>query len=512
MLTRLHLATRRILLVLEQIFNLGFTNAYNPMYHLGPLIFFFFWVVLVSGIYIFIFFETNVANAFNSVEYMTHDQWWLAGIMRSLHRYASDAAVLTIFLHMIREFSRDRYRSVRWFSWLTGVPTLWLVVLLGISGYWLVWDMLAQYIALATAEMVDWLPVAPGSMVFNFLEGAMTDRFFTLMAFLHLLLFPVGIVFMLWTHVSRISKVNVMPPRGLAIGTLIALIGLSIVKPAISHGPADLTMSPITLNLDWFYLNIYPFMDKMGPFWAWVLPIIVTVFLMALPWIPKKADDPVALIDLDYCDGCEQCARDCPFGAITMQPRTDGRNYQFEPQLDPGICTACGICVASCHYSNPYRQKKETIKTGCDMPQMSMEEMRVKTRELAQGLTGESKVLIFGCQRAASLELFDKPNVAHFSMLCSGMLPPSMIDFALKNGADGVMVTGCRDHDCYFRLGNTLTDMRVRGDREPHLFDRTDKKRVDTFRATNADRPALTKRLADFQAQIKDAQAAEAQS
>ena len=27
----------------------------------------------------------------------------------------------------------DRYRGFRWFSWLTGVPTLWFVITLGIN-------------------------------------------------------------------------------------------------------------------------------------------------------------------------------------------------------------------------------------------------------------------------------------------------------------------------------------------------------------------------------------------
>ncbi len=55
-----------------------------------------------------------------SVEYLTREQWYLGGMMRSLHRYASDAAVLIIVLHIVKEFAFDRYRSQRWFTWRTG--------------------------------------------------------------------------------------------------------------------------------------------------------------------------------------------------------------------------------------------------------------------------------------------------------------------------------------------------------------------------------------------------------
>ena len=102
----------------------AFGNDLNPLRHLGSLIIFFLWIVLVSGIWITIFFHTSVNGAYESVEYLTNDQWYLGGVMRSLHRYASDAAIVTLVLHILKEFVFDRYRSARWFSWMTGVPLL----------------------------------------------------------------------------------------------------------------------------------------------------------------------------------------------------------------------------------------------------------------------------------------------------------------------------------------------------------------------------------------------------
>ena len=163
-------------LALEEWFNISFGSSWNPLYHLGTLTFFFFWIILVSGIYLFIFFNTSIAGAYASVEYLTHEQWYIGGVMRSLHRYASDAAVVTIVLHMFREFALDRYRGFRWYSWVTGVPTLWAVILLGITGYWLVWDELALYVAIGSSQLMDALPILQGSMTRNFLEGQLSDR------------------------------------------------------------------------------------------------------------------------------------------------------------------------------------------------------------------------------------------------------------------------------------------------------------------------------------------------
>ena len=488
-----------LILQLEKQFNWIFGNRLNPLYHLGSLSFFFFWIILVSGIYIFIPFETSVLHAYQSVEYMTRDQWWLAGIMRSLHRYASDAVVITIFFHLFREFSRDRYRGVRWFSWFTGIPTLWFVVLLGISGYWLVWDMLAQYVALGTAELIDWLPVIPSSMILNFLDGQISDRFFTLMAFLHLLGFPVALVFMTWTHVSRISQVNIMPPRGLAIGSFIALLLLSLLKPAVSHESANLAQAPMTLHIDWFYLNIYPFIDRFGPGLAWAFSLGITTVLLLFPWLPPRRDPPSAQVVLPQCTGCGGCARDCPFGAASMQPRSDGRrNTLFESVIDPSLCTACGICLGACTTANPFRQTGETLTVGIDMPGYTLDRMRQETDRALGSLAGDRSILVFGCERGADLEQCRGVDTAVVILPCTGMVHPAFLDYALRKGAAGVVVTGCREGDCFYRLGNWLIEERLAGHREPHLSQRAEKDRILIAWAGRGDEALLQRRIDTF--------------
>ena len=484
------------ILRIEAQFNHIFGNHLNPFYHLGTLTFFFFWVVLVSGIYVFIPFETSVLRAYQSVEYMTVDQWWLAGIMRSLHRYASDAAIITIFLHLLREFARDRYRGVRWFSWFTGIPTLWLVVLLGISGYWLVWDMLAQYIAIATAELIDWLPVVPSSMILNFLDGQVSDRFFTLMAFLHILGLPVALVFLVWTHVSRISQVDIFPPRNLALGSLAALIVLSLIKPAVSHEAANLARAPMTLQIDWFYLNIYPFMDRFGPGWAWGISNGVTLLLMLFPWLPPRRDPPPAVVVLPDCTGCEGCARDCPFGAASMQPRSDGRlKTPFQSVIDPSLCTACGICLGACTTSSPFRQRNKKLTVGIDMPDFTLDRMRQETDKALKNLSGEIPIMVFGCDYGADLKPCQAPNTGVLSLPCTGMLNPAFLDYALRRGADGVVVTGCRSGDCFYRLGNRLVEERLARTRAPRLPKRTEAHRIHVAWAGRGDEQILQEQI-----------------
>lgn len=44
--------------------------------------------------------------------------------------------------------------------------------------------------------------------------------------------------------------------------------------------------------------------------------------------------------------------------------------------------------------------------------------------------------------------------------MCSGRVDPSFVLKALKNGADGVLVSGCHIGDCHYITGNEYTQER----------------------------------------------------
>ena len=50
---------------IENVFNRAFGEKLNPFYHLGTLSFWQFWLLVGSGLYLYIF-----------AERITHDQWW----------------------------------------------------------------------------------------------------------------------------------------------------------------------------------------------------------------------------------------------------------------------------------------------------------------------------------------------------------------------------------------------------------------------------------------------------
>ncbi|HEY9037986.1 MAG TPA: cytochrome b N-terminal domain-containing protein [Roseovarius sp.] len=475
-----------------------FGPDWNPLANLGPLGWLMFWIVTATGIYLFIFFDTGVVNAYQSVKWLSETHWLHAGLARSLHRYASDFLVLLMLIHLVREWALDRYRGRRWFSWITGVPVIWFVYMSGITGYWLVWDELAQYVALTTTELLDALPFFAEPIARNFLTPAsLSGRFFTLMVFLHIAI-PLLLLLMMWIHIQRITAARTMPPRGLSVLTLAALVIVSFAMPAVLQGPADLATFPATVGLDWFILGLYPVIDMVPPSVIWTGALLFTVLMFGLPWLPPRKEAEAAQVFLDFCNGCTRCEADCPYTAITMVPRSDGLPFPQEALVDPDRCVACGICMGSCPSSTPFRRSGPLI-TGIDLPGRPLEQLRDEVIAAGADLSGQGRVMTIACEHGAA----NVPEKGRVILPCVAMAPPSLFDFILSRDlADGVCIAGCAERECYNRLGARWTKDRIARTRDPMLRERVPRERLLTVWAGPSERARLADAIRAFRERV----------
>ena len=349
MIAWLQSVLRWVFMRVEALFNRAFGDRVNPLYHLGSITFWLFWLVAGTGLYLYAFFETGVAGAYDSVEALTHGQWFAGGIMRSVHRYASDAMVLTMLLHMVRHFAFDRMRGWRWFTWVSGVALIWGVYVSGINGYMLPWDQLAQFVIVASFEWIDWLPGFGGALARNFLyTSSVNDRFFSLLTFMHIGL-PLLVLLLMWVHVQRVPKAKTSPPRPIMLSLGLTLLVLSLVRPALSQGgAAALGVSPTELQFDWFYLTVFPLLYLWPMAQVWALAVAATAVLTLLPWLPPRWRRATAAREF----------------RMTVDNATETHPVRAgETLLDAGLraglelpyeCRngACGLCLCTVHHGS----------------------------------------------------------------------------------------------------------------------------------------------------------------
>jgi quinol-cytochrome oxidoreductase complex cytochrome b subunit/coenzyme F420-reducing hydrogenase delta subunit/Pyruvate/2-oxoacid:ferredoxin oxidoreductase delta subunit len=457
---------------LSGTFDHAFAPAHNPWRHLGALSFLCLVIAVVSGIVAYALYDTSVSGAYESGRRLQLDPWLLGRLLRGMHRYSSDGFMLLTVLHLLREAVRGHFLGFRWYSWITGVPLLWILWVAGITGFWLLWDERALFSVTATAEWLQSLPLFSDQLVRNFLTAdALNDRFFSLVIFIHIGL-PLLLLAGVWIHVQRVSHARVWPPRVLTVGSLVTLGLLSLVVPAESLGPADTGNLPAALSLDWFYLFVHPLVDYLSANGVWLLAALLTGVLLAMPLLPMRMRPgkarAVAHVDLANCNGCARCAADCPFGAVIMVARNDQRHHLQQAAVIADMCAACGICVGSCPSSTPFR-RMEDIVSGIELPDTPVVALRKQLQERLAALTGSPKIMLFTCSQATDGQVLGDAATAVLPLECAGMLPPSFIEYALRLGADGVVVSGCREGDCEFRLGDRWVQDRFAGVRAPSL-------------------------------------------
>jgi len=520
-LTRLALVVRRLL-----------PDPVNPLLHTGALANWMLLLACATGVLLLFWYVPSHESAYTSVLAM-EDAPLTAGLLRSLHRYTSDATLLLVLLHALQILGQRRVAGARWVAWVTGVVAVGLIWLVGWTGYWLVWDERGQLVAEGTAKLLDVVPIFTEPLAGSFLtDDTVSSLLFFVVFFVHMLL-PMVMAIALWLHLARLARPVWLPGRALLVASALAVVGLSLLAPATSAAEAAMTARPTDLTMDWWYLLPLVLTDRLEGGALWAVTLGAALVFLSVPWwlvrrrtprppslarpsgarpdadpdapsdalsreasAPPSRRPPLAEVIPALCNACETCFKDCPFDAIAMVPRSDGRRFPSVAVVDPAKCVGCGICAGSCDSSGigiewltqpaerrrvdawlaasapapgPPRPTIRDPEASCEPPDLH----RVDAVELARG-----ELVAFVCASSAGEGLPYDPDTGACEALpgyrvvalpCAGWLHPLTVERALRRGASGVLVASCRPGTCGYREGAQWTADRLAGRREPEL-------------------------------------------
>jgi len=184
----------------------------NWFYTLGSAALFAFLSQAVTGVFLAMYYDPSVTNAYESTRHLTNDVF-LGEFVRGMHRWGSSVMIVLVFLHMGRVFFFGAYKYPRELNWLIGVILLLLVSQMALTGYLLPFDQ-RSYWATVVAVNINGSGPLVGPYLADFLRGGSEFGATTLSRFyaIHMLLLPGGIAALIAAHLYLVTRLGITAP------------------------------------------------------------------------------------------------------------------------------------------------------------------------------------------------------------------------------------------------------------------------------------------------------------
>jgi ubiquinol-cytochrome c reductase cytochrome b subunit len=247
-------------------------------------------VQFLTGVLLAFYYVPSVDHAYTTVSFIekvvSSGSW-----IRSLHHYGSQWLTLFVFLHVIQLFLFQGYVYSST-HWIAAVMVLGLVMAAGGTGYSLPWDARAFFSTRVAEGLMSGLPLVGRNARFWLLGGSdistlTLSRFFAL----HVLLIP---AFILSLVVGRFARSRMcwagVWRHALAGGLVFVALAVWALRHPAPLGPPVAEMGAEYLprpgaQFLWLYQTLKYIPGGLGSLVGLVLPGIVLLVLILLPWL-----------------------------------------------------------------------------------------------------------------------------------------------------------------------------------------------------------------------------------
>lgn len=266
-------------------------------------------VQIVTGIVLAVYYQPSPATAYESVRYITEEAafgWYIRG----LHKWGATLMIAAVILHQMRVYFTGAYRKPRELNWMVGMTLLICTLMLGFTGYSLVYEQLSFWGATVGANITSGVPVV-GDFMKQMLLGGEAYNARTLSRFfvLHAAVLPVAMVLLIVIHISliRLQGVTELKFEGesdeddhfnffpehlmteLIIGLLlmVVLTTLATLLPVAMGPKADPLTTPEIIKPEWFFYVAFRWLKLFSGTFAILSTGLIVFTMYAWPFIDR---------------------------------------------------------------------------------------------------------------------------------------------------------------------------------------------------------------------------------
>ncbi|MDY0322291.1 MAG: cytochrome bc complex cytochrome b subunit [Arcobacteraceae bacterium] len=183
----------------------------NFLWAMGVVLAVTFKILIISGIFLMMYYKPDVNLAFDSVNYTIMQEVAYGWLFRHMHAVAASVVFLIIYIHMLTGIYYGSYKKGREMIWISGMLLFVTFSAAGFSGYMLPWGQMSYWAAMVITNLFGGVPLIGDALVvwirgdFNVADATLT-RFFML----HVFLLPIVIIGIIALHFYslRVPHVN----------------------------------------------------------------------------------------------------------------------------------------------------------------------------------------------------------------------------------------------------------------------------------------------------------------
>jgi ubiquinol-cytochrome c reductase cytochrome b subunit len=234
----------------------------NFLWAMGMVLAVTFGLLLVSGIFLLMYYKPDVNQAFDSVNYIIMTEVGFGWLWRHIHGVAASVVFLVIYIHMFTGIYYGSYKRGREMIWLSGMLLFVTFSAEAFSGYMLPWGQMSYWAGMVITNLFEGFSPEIASGAFNFpgfvewLRGdyVPSDAFLTRFFMLHVLLLPLVIMGLIVFHFATLRLPHVNNQEGEEIDFEESA---ELYKAGKKKESKVIPFNPVFLSKDVFVLGIY---------------------------------------------------------------------------------------------------------------------------------------------------------------------------------------------------------------------------------------------------------------
>ncbi|HEY9189745.1 MAG TPA: cytochrome bc complex cytochrome b subunit [Sulfurovum sp.] len=234
----------------------------NFLWAMGMILAATFGLLLVSGIFLLMYYKPDVDMAFDSVNYTIMTEVGYGWLWRHIHGVAASIVFLIIYIHMFTGIYYGSYKKGREMIWISGMLLFVTFSAEAFSGYMLPWGQMSYWAGMVITNLFEGFSPdimggalnAPGLVEWIRGDYVPDDAFLTRFFMLHVLLLPLVIIGLIVLHFGTLRLPHVNNQTGEEIDFEEAA---DLYKAGKKKESKVIPFNPVFLSKDVFVMGVY---------------------------------------------------------------------------------------------------------------------------------------------------------------------------------------------------------------------------------------------------------------